>query len=333
MDTLDPHDRPDASFARLHSGLKMTRLLALAVAFGVLVAGGVGCDFATPPEPSDLVVEAFLLSGEPLPPLRLRQTRALGDPVPPGDLTADAATGASVQVAIGPDTVAYAPGETPGTYVPTESLSVAPGVPFWVEVRWEGERATASGRVPPPIAIEQTCLRIPDQAVEAILVDSLRRDSLDIPAEQGFIYPIDVTIDWPSASSAAGTWVRTGVQPSSDFSSGVVELFLQPIEVDRETDFSAGPDASQRAWMGVYAVSVDSADQVLPEHEITVSLTRGDSAFAAYATTRTDPERREPVSNVSGGVGIATSIALDTARIAVEQGTRGERCVPRSPAP
>lgn len=333
METSESHDRLDASWVSLCSGPVAARVLALMVAFSVLVAGGAGCDFAASSDPSTLVVEAFLLSGQPLPPLQLRQTRALGDPVPPGDSTADAATGASVRVAIGADTVAYAPGETPGTYVPTESLLVAPNAVFWVEVRWQDERATASGRVPPPIAIDQTCLSIPDEAVEAILVDSLRRDSLDIPAEQGFIYPIDVTIDWASASSTTETWVRTGVQPSADFSSGVVELFLQPIEVDRETDFSVESGGLRRAWTGVYAVSVDSADQVLPEHEITVSLTRGDSAFASYATTRTDPERREPVSNVNGAVGIATSIALDTARIVVNQGTRGERCIPEPPAP
>jgi len=278
--------------------------------------------------PSGLVVEAFLLSGEPLPEVRLRQVRGLDQPVPPDDSTADAARGADVAIAIGTDTVTYQAGDTPGLYRPSRSILVQPGASFWVRARWNGEEAVASGTVPEPIGIDQACLTVPDEPVRAILVDSLRRDSLDIPAEQGFIFPIDVTVDWQDASPNSA-WVRAGLSPSATFSSGVVELFLQPIEVDRETAFSVQPPPdSARQWTGVYAVSATDSLAPVPQHEITVSLTRGDSAFASFASSRTDPERREPVSNVDGGIGIATAVALDTLRLTVNEGSGGEQCAP-----
>ncbi|WP_342751888.1 DUF4249 family protein [Longibacter salinarum] len=284
------------------------------------------CDFVDDPSPSRLVVEAFLLSGEPLPEIVLRQTRGLRNPVPPQDSTADAATGAVVTVAIGSDTVAYLPGTTPGRYRPARPVIAKPGESFSVRVQWKGEVVTAAGTVPEPIGIGEACVRVPDDPVEAILVDSLRRDSLDIPAEQGYIFPIDVSVDWQD-STDDDSWVRTGIRPSSDFSSGVVELFLQPVEVDRESDFSfASGSASRRQWVGVYAVSAEDSTAPVPAHEITVSLTRGDSAFASFASSRTDPERREPVSNVDGGIGVATAVALDTLRLAVSEATSGEQC-------
>jgi len=299
-----------------------------ALLLGLVMVLTTRCDFVDPVAPSGLVVEAFLLSGEPLPEVRLRQVRGLDQPVPPDDSTADAARGADVAIAIGTDTVTYQAGDTPGLYRPSRSILVQPGASFWVRARWNGEEAVASGTVPEPIGIDQACLTVPDEPVRAILVDSLRRDSLDIPAEQGFIFPIDVTVDWQDASPNSA-WVRAGLSPSATFSSGVVELFLQPIEVDRETAFSVQPPPdSARQWTGVYAVSATDSLAPVPQHEITVSLTRGDSAFAAFASSRTDPERREPVSNVDGGIGIATAVALDTLRLTVNEGSGGEQCAP-----
>jgi hypothetical protein len=119
-------------------------------------------------------------------------------------------------------------------------------------------------------------------------------------------------------------WVRAELNPSAAFSSSVVDFFLQPVEVDREVDFPA--TSTGREWTGVYAVSVDAVDDPLPEHALTVALARGDSAFASFATSRTDPERREPVSNVDGAVGIATALALDTLRFDLDAGTEGRLC-------
>lgn len=318
--------RPDAENRRTRRRWPLAR----AILTCILLLATTRCDLAGEPDPSTLVVEAFLEAGEPLPPVQLRQTRDLRDPVPPDDSLADAAVGADLRIAVAGDTVRYVPGDAPGTYVPTRSVTVPPGAAFYLEARWEGERGVASGTVPPRISIRSACLTVPPSPVEAILVDSLRRDSLDIPAEQGFIFPVDVTLNWDQEPEVETMWVRAGLQPSSDFSSGVVELFLQPTEVSRESDFLAESSLQrERQWTGVYAVSASDSTAPIVAHRITVSLTRGDSAFAAFASSRTDPERREPVSNVDGAIGIATAISLDTLGFDVPEGASGEICSPQ----
>lgn len=304
------------------------RVGVLAVLAAVLL---VRCDFSgSAQDASRLVVEAFFVSEEPLPPIQLRQTRGLNDPVLPGDPDADAARGATVRLSLNGDTVRYVESDEPGRYEPLQPRRVPSGASYRLLVEWEGERASAGGIVPAPINIETTCLSIPSTPVEAILVDSLRRDSLDIPAEQGFIFPIDVTLRWPGrqevadAPASVPSWVRAELDPSATFSSSVVDFFLQPVEVDREVDFPA--TSTGREWTGVYAISVDAVDDPLPEHAVTVALARGDSAFASFSTSRTDPERREPVSNVDGAVGIATALALDTLRFDLDDGTEGRIC-------
>ena len=302
-------------------------ILARATLTCILLLATTRCDLASEPDASTLVVEAFLEAGEPLPPVQLRQTRDLRDPLPPDDSLGDAATGADLRVAVADDTVTYAPGDAPGTYVPTRAVTVSPGASFFLEARWEGERGVASGTVPPRISIRSACLSVPQSPVEAILVDSLRRDSLDIPAEQGFIFPVDVTLNWDPEAQVETAWVRAGLQPSADFSSGVVELFLQPTEVSRESAFVAESSPERdRQWTGVYAVSAPDSTPPIVAHRITVSLTRGDSAFAAFASSRTDPERREPVSNVDGAIGVATAVSLDTLGFDVPEGASGEIC-------
>lgn len=342
MDPLSSHsnrlavDRPyraashrSIAHGAISSGVtQRVRTLLRAVLVAVLILATTRCDLVEPTDGSALVVEAFLESGEPLPTVTLRQTRDLQDPVPPTDSLADAAMGATLRIAIDGDTVTYLPGEVAGTYEPARPVVVQPGASFFLDVEWEDERATASGRVPAPIDIRRACLTIPTTPVRAILVDSLRRDSLDIPAEQGFIFPVDASVDWGENSVAEDAWVRAGLQPSSNFSSGIVELFLQPTEVNREPTFLVSPAGPERQWTGVYAVSAADSTDPVPAHRITVSLTRGDSAFASFASSRTDPERREPVSNVDGAIGIATAIALDTIGFDVEQGARGDVCQP-----
>jgi hypothetical protein len=62
----------------------------------------------------------------------------------------------------------------------------------------------------------------------------------------------------------------------------------------------------------VYAVPVESGTAPLPRHRLTTSLTRGDTSFASFAQTRTDPDRREPISNVEGGLGVALAVSVDS---------------------
>lgn len=293
-----------------------------------LVLGLARCDWSTTPvEEESLVVEAFLETGRPLPPILLRRTRPLQADT---DSLPARATGAQVTVELDDALHPYeeAPG-TPGRYRPTTEAVVPPGTPWRLTVRWEGDTARARGETPAPIDIREVCVDVPDAPARAVQVDSLRRDSLDIPADLGFIYPMDVTVRWAGEQAGpradANTWVRTQLRPdATPFPSEVVKFFLQPAEVRREDTYVQRDGAYQ--WRGVYAVPVDSAGAPVPRHNVTTALVRGDTAFAAFAQTRTDPDRREPISNVEGGLGIATVVSVDSLVRSVEPGMA--RCQP-----
>lgn len=311
---------------RVECGFLRAILGAFLAAGGLLVLGR--CDLTTPVERRTLVVEAFLKTGRSLPTITLWQTRPLSDP---GDQRANAATGADVELVLGGEVVSYEEaGSEPGQYVPVAgNRRVSAGDPWHLTVRWRRERAQARGQTPPPIDLTEMCVEVPQAPVQAILVDSLRRDSLDIPAEQGYLYPIDVSLHWPATLSAGADtthWVRPQLSPdTTESSSRVVNVFLEPVEVEREDQFRVR--GGQRRWKGVYAVPVEDSTSAFPRHNLTATLTRGDTAFAAFARSRNDPERREPISNVEGGLGIATAVAVDSLRHAVEPGR--EQCYSR----
>jgi hypothetical protein len=311
-----------------------TRLLGRALLAVGLVLGLARCDWSTTPvDEESLVVEAFLETGRPLPPIVLRRTRPLRSPQ---DSLRDAATGAAVEVELGGAHYAYEPARTPGRYVPPTDTLVPAGVPWQLTVRWRGETAHARGRTPSPIDITEVCVDVPEAPSRAVQVDSLRRDSLDIPADLGFLYPIDVTVRWagraPPTLPDTSRWVRTQLRPdATPFPSEVVEFFLQPAEIQQEVAFAQSGDAYQ--WRGVYAVPVDSAEATLPRHTLTTAVVRGDTAFASFAQTRTDPDRREPISNVTGGLGIAVAVAVDSLVRPIEPGVARCRAVPGPDAP
>lgn len=281
-----------------------------------------GCDFTKTADPDTLVVEAFIETNQPPPSITVRQTRPLDRP---GDSTADAATGAEVRLALDEALIPYdeRPGQ-PGLYAPTSTPPglVSSGASWRLRVRWKGETARAAGTVPPPITLAEVCANVPEEPVRAIRLDSLRRDSLDVPAEESYIYPIEVTMAWQRSDDnpAADTtrWVRPELQPdTSQFSSRLVDRFLQPVEVRREDRFNKTPDGTRR-WEGVYAVPVDTSISPLPAHDLQAIVVRGDSTFGDFARTQTDADFREPISNVEGGLGIATAVAIDSLMRTVE---------------
>lgn len=295
------------------------------LAVGVLLLLG-RCDLTEPVEQQSLVVEAFLATGRPLPTVTLRRTRPLNEP---GSRRSNAATDARVELVLDESRVPYEESrQRAGAYVPADEVDVPPRVSWRLDVRWRGEAARAQGTTPPAIQLQEMCVEVPEAPVRAVVVDSLRRDSLDIPAEQSYLYPIDVSLQWSTDRLLAGEdtthWVRPQLRPdTTESSSRVVNFFLQPVEVRREDDFPVRE--GRRAWTGVYAVPVEDSTSAFPGHELTASLTRGDTAFAAFAESRDDPERREPISNVEGGLGIATAVALDSLRRTV--GSAGlEQC-------
>ena len=271
--------------------------------------GLVRCDWSTQPAPEQsLVIEAFLETGTPLPPLTLRQTQPLSS----SDSLGPPATGAEATLVLDGRTVRYTE-SGPGRYVPDTALVVPPRTPWRLTVRWAGTTARAEGRTPPPVEVQEVCVDVPEEPVRAVQVDSLRRDSLDIPADQGYLYPITVTVQWTDAPPPvpATYWVRAQLRPdASPFPSEVVEFFLEPAAIQREDRFEQRNGT--RHWQGVYAVPVDSSEAFLPEHDLTTALVRGDTAFASFAQTRTDPDRREPLSNVDGALGVALAVAVDS---------------------
>lgn len=296
------------------------------LAVGLLLLLG-HCDLADPVERQSLVVEAFLATEQSLPTIKLRQTRPLNDP---GDRSANAAQGATVELTLDGENLRYKESQQrAGQYVPVEDGSGVPArVPWRLDVHWQGEAAQVQGTTPPPLELQEMCIEVAEAPVRAVDVDSLRRDSLDIPAEQSYLYPVDVSLEWPTDRLRAGEdtihWVRPRLRPdTTESSSRVVDFFLQPVEVRREDQFLV--QNGRRAWTGVYAIPVEDSTSAFPGHNLTASLTRGDTAFAAFAGSRDDPERREPISNVEGGLGVATAVAIDSLRRTV--GSAGlERC-------
>ena len=302
----------------------------------VLVVGLARCDWSGPPaDETEVVVEAFLETDQSYPPIRLRKTMPLS--AGEGGAQGNAAFGAEVLLTHAGTRVPYQEeDQDAGRYVPTRSGVVQPQVPWTLTVRWNGETARAQGETAVSVALTEVCVEAPNEPVQAIQVDSLRRDSLDIPATRDYIFPMDVTVHWadnvPTVPNDTTVWLRTQLRPDTPpFSSRVVEFFLEPDEVRREKDFPQG--SGGRQWRGIYAVPVDSSvDDLLPRHDLTAAVVRGDGAFADYAQTRTDPERREPISNVDGGLGIATAVAIDSIVVGDIQEPGTQTCVtPASP--
>ena len=77
---------------------------------------------------------------------------------------------------------------------------------------------------------------------------------------------------------------------------------------------------SRKSWTGVYAVPVDSSTDSVPDHSLSVQLLRGTRDYALFAASRNNPERREPISNVDGAIGIVTGISMATRTIDIVNG-------------
>lgn len=288
----------------------------------------VGCDW-TPERVGEetLVVEAFLETGAQVQPIILRRTRPLRAG---GPADSARASGADVALILDQQRTAYVERD-PGWYEPQEeTIRLPAGTPWTLSITWNGETAEARGRMPPPIKMKEVCVDVPAEPSRAVQVDSLRRDSLDIPTDQGYLYPIDVSIRWdselPNPGSDPTNWVRAELRPdATSFQSEVVRFFLQPVDVRREDRYRR--QAQDRLWRGVYAIPVEKPTDGVPAHALTATLVRGDSAFASFAQSRTDSDRREPISNVDGALGVALGVAIDSLRLDSLSTTGMENCV------
>lgn len=271
--------------------------LFLAFVLPLLLAA---CD-VTEPEPERLVVEAFVETGEELPTVTVRRTAALDDPdaAPP---VADA----DVTLGIGGEAVRYlpVPGQ-PGRYAPEAPHAAEAGGAFTLDVTWQDQRATASSRLPVPIALDSVRVTPSASPVEAVFADSL-----GLEVREGVIYPVTVTLFW-TAPEPDTAWVRTRLRPPASFPSAIVDFVLSTDETQREADYVEEEGTPVRRWSGTYAVPVASLDDPLPPHALDVFVLRSGTDYARYALSRTDPGRREPVGNVEGGIGIVVGVAVD----------------------
>lgn len=294
------------------SGLRpksISIMLALALGLGVLVSA---CDTAVSESPSPFVVEAFVQEGTILPQVRVSQ---MAGPATGRSAALQGLPDAVVTVTIGDAIHAYhhLGGGRYASILPADA-PIRAGNRFRVDVQENGVQATGEGIVPPSISLLDVTPRPATKPVEAILVDSLGLsiDSLDVGlgARLGFIIPVEVELAWDDLRN--GYWVATHLNPDESFSSSVLDFFLLSEEVVPESGRYGA------TWKGVYAVPVQDSTTSLPAHELLVSVTRGDSAFAAWMSTRASGLARANAGNVQGAAGFIGGIAVDTLRVRID---------------
>lgn len=266
------------------------------------------CDIVEP-QSDALVIEAYVQPNQPLPSISV--SRALPLDAPGARAPVD---GAAIEFRLdGVDQIYRAATES-GLYEPVSPLLALPGQRFSLSVRHGPDVASGSGLVPPVLTLDSVRVGTPDAPTRAVLLDSLALplDTLSV-SRTGFIYPIDVTVWWKAPGGAGDFWVETSVTPVESFSSRLIDFFLPSTSVLEEPAASPG----QVSWTGVYAVPVSAATSPLPPHRIRAGVVRGELDYARFALSRNDPDRREPISNVTGGIGIIAGIALDSVSVFV----------------
>ncbi len=291
--------------------------------FAVLSVFFAGCDSVEPSEENLLVVEGFLNAGAPLPLISITKANTLDQNTHSSN---EVVRDASFRIFFNNQAIPYGPSNIEeGKYAPLPNnlTTVPPNAAFRAELEWRSQRATISDVIPPPILIDSVRIHIPSQPVAAILVDTLKFDNPQVGARKGYIYPIDVTLFWienPADVAADSVyWIETRLQPLSDFSSTVLDVFLLTEEVQSENAITPS-EGIYKKWTGVYAVPVTDSLSPPPDHNLTVQLIRGSKAYANFAASRNTPERREPVSNIKGAIGILAGISMDSIAFEVKNG-------------
>lgn len=276
-----------------------------------------GCDTVAPTHRASLVVEAWFDTDSPLPPIRITSTQSVSKALSPEPAPQET----RLQVTLGEQTIDYVRSQDdPLWFRPQEASTVSPAVgePFELTIDAPGSSIVASGSMPPVIQLQDVLVSVPDEPISVVLVDSLNvgLDSLNLAvnATTGFIYPVQVSITWMDVGFDG--WVEARLQPDDSFSSSLIDFFLLPSQVFPESSAIAADD-DRLQWQGVYAIPVPEADTPMPVHSLRVVLTRGDDRFARFTTSRDSPDRREPVSNVNGGLGFVGGVSSDSLRLDV----------------
>lgn len=287
------------------------------------------CDSVEPKNDALLVVEGYIDSNKPLPLIALNQANSLSEAT--SQTNTPVVQDADLSIIINDQIIRYRPSSShPNKYEPVDAnlTVVPPRSRFRAEIEWQGQFASSEDIVPPPIRIDSVFLFIPEAPVSAILIDTLRLDTPQVGARKGFIYPIDATVWWTPDFEETGIdssyWVETRLRPDLAFSSRVLDVFLLSEEVQSEQELPIQASSS-RSWTGVYAVPVGDSLAAVPDHSLSVQLIRSSEAYARFTASRNVPERREPISNIDGAIGIMAGISLDTFTVHVINGVAKQR--------
>ncbi len=296
------------------------RFLIFAAVAALLISA---CDSVQPNTSDQLVIEGFFDAGQGLPDLRVRKTVGLDADQ---DEVRDAfVADAVVNVRHNSTLVDYRPTEDSGRYEPSLDLSVQlkSGDRFTVSVSWNEQSTTGSGRIPPEVRLDSIMLSVPSEPIEAVLVDSLRLDSLGIDAETGYLYAVEATMWWLKTDAEDDYWIQAQLRPFTEFSSLVLDFILLPEQVFPEVEGSE--NGVSRSWTGLYAIPVADGEAPLPPHQLRLAVVRSDQDYADYVLTRGAPDRREPSSNLDGALGIVAGISVDSLVVSIDESYTGKR--------
>ncbi|MCY4159629.1 MAG: DUF4249 family protein [Bacteroidetes bacterium] len=285
------------------------------------------CDAVQPENSPILVVEAFVMPGEPLPEIILRQTTPLRSPYHLLDQST-AASGAQVDLRMKDELISYSMQDL-GRYMPLDPVIAVPGASLGLTVQWENQSIMAESQVPPPISLDSISISVSDAPVQGLLldsvfidpflVDSLGLQALGAGAREGLVYLVEATLYWTDSSSQDSNewWMRTQLLPNLGEDRRLSDYFLSPEVVQLESEIPSA-NSGQRSWSGAYAVPVGTRGDQVPGHELRVSIIRCTQAYADFISGRSNPSETEPPSNIVGGVGIFAGLALDTLTIEIQ---------------
>jgi len=293
--------------------------------FAVIFLGA--CDAVQPGNAPLLVIEAYVMTDAPLPEIILRRTAPLRAPYHLPDPSV-AATGAQVKLKMQDILIPYSM-RAPGRYMPIESIVAVPGAKLGLDVEWDDQTVTAESQIPQPISIDSIFVSVSDDPVQGLLldsvfidpflVDSLGLQALGTGAREGLVYLIEATVYWTDDSPEGDSdwWMRMQLLPNLREDRRLSDYFLSPEVVQMETEIPFTND-NQRFWSGAYAVPVTSQTERVPEHELRVSIIRCPQAYADFISGKSNPGEIEPPSNILGGLGIFTGLAIDTLTIKIQ---------------
>ncbi len=284
------------------------------------------CDAFQPESPSLPVVEAFVMSGRPMPEITLRRTGSITDRYESN--TSTALMGAQMQLKISDQVIPYSVSPS-GTYLPEQTVIAMPGATLELELQWNSQLIYANDQVPDPIALDSVDISVSDQPLQSLvlesvfidptLLDSLGIQALGTGARRELVYIVEATLYWTEhASESDHQWIRTQLRPNLDQTRRLFNYFFSPETLQLERNIRVN-SKGQSVWSGAYAVPIENETDPIPEHTLRVSIIRSYQAYADFISGSSNPSEREPPTNIRGGRGVFVALALDTLLINIPE--------------